>query len=83
MNTSTLTVGRSTQAQTVTLRADARRLRERVARRAGLALIAWGRRQDEQRSYAANTDRRRNELVAARLQAAEFQRIALIAQPMI
>lgn len=83
MNTSTLIAGRSPQAQTVTLRADARRLRERVARRVGLALIAWGRRQDEQRSHSASVERRHNELVAARLQAAEFQRIALIAQPMI
>ncbi|AWB94265.1 hypothetical protein DCE93_00060 [Agromyces badenianii] len=83
MNTSTLTAGRSPQGQAVALRADARLLRERIARRTGLALIAWGRRQDERRTHSANSERRRNELLAARLQAAEFQRMALIATPMI
>ncbi|WP_157000920.1 hypothetical protein [Agromyces laixinhei] len=83
MNTSTLTVGRTSQGQASTLRADARQLHERLARRAGLGLLAWGRRRDAQRTHTAHAQRRRNELAAAHLQAADFQRIALLAQPLI
>ncbi|MGW9631911.1 hypothetical protein ACWGST_14525 [Agromyces sp. NPDC055520] len=83
MNTSTITAGRVSSTQVSTLRVDARQLHERIARRTGLALIAWGRRRDEQRTHSAVSERRRNELAAARLHAEEFQRIAVIAQPLI
>ncbi|KRC61565.1 hypothetical protein ASE14_12015 [Agromyces sp. Root81] len=83
MNTSTITAGRSAQGQAVTLRADARLGGERLARRVGLALLAWDRRRDAQRTHSATVERRRNELIAARVQAAEFQRIALMTQPLI
>lgn len=83
MNTSTITAGRTAQVQAVTLRADARQLSDRIARRAGHALLAWSRRRDEQRTHSATVERRWNEQAAARLQAAEFQRITLMAQPLI
>lgn len=81
MNTSTITAGRTTQVQSVT--ADARQLSDRIARRAGHALLAWSRRRDEQRTHSATAERRWNEQAAARLQAAEFQRVTLMAQPLI
>ena len=83
MNSSSLTIGSNSQRQPVELRAQAWRLRERVALRAGLALIAWGRRQDEHRTHAAMYHRRHNQQVAHRVRADEYQRIALLAQPLI
>ncbi|MFB6611201.1 hypothetical protein ACFCVO_12830 [Agromyces sp. NPDC056379] len=83
MNTSTISAGRTAQMQTVTLRADARQLSDRLALRAGHALLAWSRRRDEQRTHSATAERRRNEHAAARLQADEFRRITLMAQPLI
>jgi hypothetical protein len=83
VNTSTITAGRTAQMQTVTLRADARQLSDRLALRAGHALLAWSRRRDEQRTHSATAERRRNEQVAAPLQADEFRRITLMAPPLI
>ena len=81
MNTSTISVGRTAQVQSVT--ADARQLSDRIARRAGHALLAWSRRRDAQRTHSAMAERRRNEQAAARLQADEFRRLTLMAQPLI
>lgn len=81
MNTSTMTAGRSVQVQAVT--ADARQLSDRIARRAAHALLAWSRRRDEQRTHSATAERRWNEQAAARLQADEFRRVTLMAQPLI
>jgi hypothetical protein len=53
VNTSSLTAGSARQGQATELRAQARQLHERLARRAGLALLAWTRRQDERRSHEA------------------------------
>ena len=84
VNTSTISAGRTAQVQTVTLRADARQLSDRLARRTGHALLAWSRRRDEQRSALLGlAERRRNEQAAARLQADEFQRITLMALPLV
>ena len=83
MNTSTISAGRTAQMQTDTLRADARLLSDRLARRAGHALLSWSRRRDEQRTHSASAERRRNEQAAARLQADQFQRITLMALPLV
>ena len=50
MNTSSLALGQS-QRQATDVRVQARRLNERIALRAGLALIAWSRRQNERLSH--------------------------------
>ena len=82
MNTSSLTAGSPRQEQAIALRAHARQLHERIAVRAGLALIAWGRRQDEQRTHTATQLRRRNQQIAAETRADHYQRIALLAHPL-
>lgn len=79
MNTSSLSVASPRQEQALALGAQARQLRERVALRAGLALVAWSRRQDEQRTSAAVQLRRRNEAVADNVRAEDYQRVALAA----
>jgi len=81
VNTSTMTAGRTVQVQAVT--ADARQLSDRIARRAAHALLAWSRRRDAQRTHSATAERRWNEQAAARLQADEFRRITMMAQPLI
>ena len=63
MNT-TLTATRSTSQQADAMRAEAGRLRERLARRAGLALLEWSR--------SAEARRNRDDLAAR----AELQRTA-------
>ncbi len=83
MNTSSLTAGPPRQEQAIALRAHARQLHERIAVRAGLALIAWGRRQDEQRTHTATHLRRRNEQIAADTRADHFQRVALLGRSLI
>lgn len=83
MNTSSLTASPPRSEQATVIRAQARRLRERIAVRAGLALIVWGRRQDEHRTHVAMYQRRHNERVANQVRADEFNRIALLARPLI
>lgn len=58
MNTSTLTAGSTQQGQATMLTAQARQLRQRLALRTGLALLAWSRRQDEGRTADAMQLRR-------------------------
>lgn len=53
MNTSTLTAGSTQQGQATVLTAQAGELRQRLALRAGLALVAWSRRQDARRTPEA------------------------------
>lgn len=83
MNTSSLTASPPRSEQAIVIRAQARRLRERIAVRAGLALIAWGRRHDERRTHDALYERRHNEQVANRLRDDEFIRAVLLARPLI
>lgn len=77
MNSSSLTVGRSRSGQASVLSAQALRTRERVARRAGLALLAWSRRQDQRRTHEAVRLRREAQLLAVRIREDAFQRVAL------
>ena len=76
MNTTSLTVGSARQSQT-TISAQARQLRERLARRAGIALLAWSRRQEERRSTDAVTLRRQTEQSATRARDDQNRRITL------
>ncbi|WP_157432179.1 hypothetical protein [Agromyces italicus] len=78
MNTSSLALGQSTTGQTTAMRAQARRLNERIALRAGLALIAWSRRQSERVSHEAVMLRQQNTALAHRVRAGDLQRIALL-----
>lgn len=78
MNTSSLALGQSTTGQATAMRAQARRLNERIALRAGLALIAWSRRQSERLSHEAVMLRQQNTALAHRVRAGDLQRIALI-----
>ncbi|MGW4929105.1 hypothetical protein ACWEOH_08120 [Agromyces sp. NPDC004153] len=77
MNTTSLTVGSAQQSRATTISAQARRLRERLARRAGLALLAWSRRQEERRSTDAVTLRRQTEQDATRAHDEQYRRLAL------
>ncbi|MDQ0577374.1 hypothetical protein QFZ29_003597 [Agromyces albus] len=83
MNTSSLTASPPRSEQAIVIRVQARQLRERIAVRAGLALIAWGRRHDEHRTHVAMYERRHNEQVANRLRDDEFIRAVLLARPLI
>ncbi|MCD5345408.1 hypothetical protein [Agromyces sp. S2-1-8] len=78
MNTSSLALGQS-QRQATEMRAQARRLNERIALRAGLALIAWSRRQSERLSHDAVMLRQQNTRLAHRVRGGDLQRVALIA----
>ncbi|RXZ71464.1 hypothetical protein [Agromyces albus] len=83
MNTSSLTASPPRSERAIVIRAQARRLGERIAVRAGLALIAWGRRHDEHRTHVAMYERRHNEQVANRLRDDEFVRAVLLARPFV
>lgn len=77
MNTSSLTAGQSQSGQATALRAQARQLNERLARRAGLALLAWSRRQDERRTSDAVLLRRQTEQLATQARDDQFRQLAL------
>ncbi|MGR0218838.1 hypothetical protein [Agromyces sp. ZXT2-6] len=79
MNT-TLTATRSTAQQAEAVRAGAGRLQERLARRAGLALLAWSRAAEARR--LREDPRRRAELQreADRLRDSNFTALALLAR---
>lgn len=77
MNTSSLTTGQAQSGQATALRAQARQLNERLARRAGLALLAWSRRQDERRTSDAVLLRRQTEQLATQARDDQFRQIAL------
>lgn len=77
MNSSSLTVGRTRSSQASALNAQALQTRERVARRAGLALLAWSRRQEQRRTHEAVRLRRETQLLAARIREDAFRRVAM------
>ena len=77
MNTTSLTAGSARQRQTTELRAQARQLNERLARRAGLALLAWSRRQDERRSTEAVQLRRETAARATRAYDDQYRLVTL------
>ncbi|MFD4421959.1 hypothetical protein ACFWN7_10705 [Agromyces sp. NPDC058484] len=81
MNTSSLTIGSTRSGQATALRAQARQLNERLARRAGLALLAWSRRQDERRTHDAVLLRRQAEQLATQARDDQFRWIALSGAP--
>lgn len=77
MNTTSLTASRSGSDQAAVVRDGARRVRERLSVRLGLALVAWGRRADERRTLEALALRRSNELAADRLREGNFTAVVL------
>ena len=77
MNTSSLTAGSTQQGQATAIRAQARQLNERLARRAGFALLAWSRRQDARRTNDAVLLRRQTEQLATEARNDQFRQIAL------
>lgn len=82
MNTSSLTAGSTQQRQATLLRAQARQLPERLALRAGLALLAWGRRNDERRTPDAVQLRRNTEQLATRART-DVQRLVALGTPLV
>lgn len=82
MNANPLTAGATRQGQPVEFSTQANRLRQRVARRAGLALLAWSSRQDERRSHSAVQARRQLERAATRARDDQFRRLAVLGSPM-
>jgi hypothetical protein len=78
----TLTATRSTAQQAEAVRAGAGRLRERLARRAGLALLAWSMAAEARRLREDADLRRRAELQreADRLRESNFTTLALLAR---
>jgi len=81
VNTSSLALGQS-QRQATDVRVQARRLNERIALRAGLALIAWSRRQNERLSHEAVLLRQQNTRLAHRVRGGDLQRVALVSSHM-
>jgi hypothetical protein len=77
VNTSSLTAGSTQQRQATALRAQARQLNERLARRAGFALLAWSRRQDARRTNDAVLLRRQTEQLATEARNDQFRQLAL------
>jgi hypothetical protein len=77
VNTTSLTAGSAQQSQATAIRAQARQRRERLARRVGLALLAWSRRQEERRTTDAVTLRRQTEQDATRARDEQYRRLAL------
>ena len=76
VNTTSLTAGSARQSQATAISAQARQLRERLARRAGFALLAWSRRQEARRSNDAVTLRRQTEQDATRARDDQTRRLA-------
>jgi hypothetical protein len=77
VNTTSLTAGSARQSQTTELRAQARRLRQRLARRLGLALLAWSRRQDERRTADTVLLRRQTAELATRARDEQYRLVTL------
>ena len=82
VNTSSLTAGSAQQSQATAIRAQARQLNERLALRAGLALLAWSRRQDERRTSDAVLLRRQTEQLANEARDDQFRQLALRGVPL-
>ena len=83
MNANPLTAGATRQGQPVELSTRARQLRQRMARRAGLALLAWSNRQDERRSHSAVQLRRAAEQAGTQARDEQFQRLSVLVSPMV
>ncbi|HEY6801918.1 MAG TPA: hypothetical protein VI121_14825 [Agromyces sp.] len=83
MNTSSLTAGQARSGQATALSAQARQLNERLARRAGLALLAWSRRQDARRTNDAVLLRRQTEQLATQARDDQFRQLALLGAPLV
>ena len=79
MNTSSLTAGSTQQSQATVLTAQAQQLRQRLALRAGLALLAWSRRQDERRTPEAMRLRRQTAQLATEARADAQLRVSFAA----
>jgi hypothetical protein len=77
VNTSSLTAGSTQQSQATALRAQARQLNERLARRAGFALLAWSRRRDARRASDAVLLRRQTEQRATEARDDQYRQLAL------
>ena len=77
MNKTSLTAGSARQGQSTQLRAQARRLHERLARRLGLALLEWSRRQDERRTHDAVQLRRQTAEAATRARDEQYRLVIL------
>jgi hypothetical protein len=82
VNTSSLTAGSAQQSQATVLSAQARQLRQRLALRAGLALLAWSRRQDERRTSNAVQLRLQTELLADQARS-DVQRLVALGTPLV
>jgi hypothetical protein len=82
VNTSSLTAGSAQQSQATVLRAQAGQLRQRLALRAGLALLAWSRRQDERRTSNAVQLRLQTELLADQARS-DVQRLVALGTPLV
>ena len=76
MNT-TLTATRSTSQQAAAMRAEAGRLGERLARRAGLALLAWSLSAEARRTSDDRVGRVELQREADRLREQNFTTLAL------
>lgn len=79
MNTS-LTATGSTSRQAAAVRAEAGRLRERLARRAGLALVAWSRTAEARRNRGDLARRAELQRDADRLRDENTTTLALLAR---
>ena len=79
MNTSSLTAGSTQRSQATVLTTEARQLRQRLALRTGLALLAWSRRQDERRSPDAVQLRRQTAQLATEARDDVQRRVAFAA----
>lgn len=79
MNT-TLTATRSTSQQAAAMRAEAGRLGERLARRAGLALLAWSLTAEARRTSDDRAGRAELQRTADRLRDQNFTTLALRAR---
>ena len=77
MNTSSLTAGTARQSQATAHSAQAPGLQERLAHRAGNALLAWSRRQEQRRTHDAVYQRRQTAQLATRARDDQFRLVAL------
>lgn len=82
MNANPLSAGMTRSGRPVEMSSQAPQLYERLARRAGLALLAWSSRQDERRSSSAVQLRRLAEQAGTRARDDQFQRVVLLGSPM-
>jgi hypothetical protein len=77
----TMTALPATAGRTAQVRRRARLARERLAIRVGLALVAWGRRNDERLTHEAVTTARRDAALAAELRDGAYTGVAILTRP--